>query len=591
MVETLRSCLVILGPGQRARWVLVIALALLASAFEIGGALIVLALLARITTDTSGFDVPLLGDLRQLAPGTDEHLLMALIGGGAALFFLVRGVVIVAQSYVQYRVAENAGARLAGRLLETYLALPYEVHLRRSSGELIRNSYEVAQSFVREALLPAVKLVGHSVLMLGLLGVLLYTAPWATFFVLAALIPITWVLLRVIHPRVKLLGVEAQQSARSSLQTLEESLAGWRDIKILGRERFFVDRFAEERRRVARTRYLRGTASQLPRIVMETSLVLLILAFLGVTVLIEGGALDALPTLGLFGYVAVRMQPSLNEIMTSLNALKFVAPGIELLEADLRLPRAVSDGPPPEPLPLRRELRLERVSVRYGGTDQEALRDVDVTIRRGEFIGIVGPTGGGKSTLVDVMLGLLEPTSGRVLVDGVDIRGLTAAWQASLGAVHQTIFLADETLRTNIALGVPPDEIDDELVREAARLAQLESFVASLPDGLDTVVGQRGARLSGGQRQRLAIARALYRRPSVLVLDEGTSALDSATEAELIAALEPLRGERTVIAVAHRLTTLATCDRVLLVDDGRVVDSAPMDELVSRHGPLLAVAR
>jgi ABC-type multidrug transport system fused ATPase/permease subunit len=593
MFDTLRKVLVLLGPSQRGRWVLVILLALVASGFEALGALIVFGLLASITTDASGFDVPVLGDLRTLFPGADEHLLIAVIGGAIALFFVVRAATLVVQGYVQYRLAENAGARLASQLLEGYLAMPYTFHLQRNSAELIRNMYETVQQFVREALLPAVKLVGHSLICLGLVAVLVYTSPLATLFAAAVLGPFTWMLLRVVHPRVKQLGHTAQEMAKTSLQTLEESLTGWRDIKILGRERFFVEQFEEDRRRLARAKYLRSTAKEVPRVALETGLVLFILAFLGVSAIVRDGALEALPVLGLFGYVAVRLQPSLNEIMVALNSLKFVGPGIDLIHRDLQLFPATPAGRAgqPQALRLRGELRLDGVSARYPGAHREALRDVNVSIRAGEFIGVVGPTGGGKTTLVELMLGLLEPATGRVLVDGVDLRWRTEAWQASLGVVHQVVFLADATLRRNIALGVPDEEVDDALVAETVKLAQLERFVQSLPEGLDTMIGQRGVRLSGGQRQRLAIARALYRRPSVLILDEGTSALDNNTEAELMAALEPLRGERTIIAVAHRLSTVAACDRVVLVDDGHLVDVAPFDELASRHGEVLVAAR
>jgi ATP-binding cassette, subfamily B, bacterial PglK len=593
MFDTLRKCLVLLGPGQRGRWVMVIMLAVIASGFEAAGALIVFWLLARITTDASGFDVPLLGDLRTLLPDADEHLLMAIIGGAIAVFFVVRAATLVAQGYAQYRLAENAGARLASRLLDGYLAMPYTFHLQRNSAELIRNAYETVQQFVREALLPAVKLLGHSLITLGLIAVLLYTSPLATLVAIAVLGPFTWILLRVIHPRVKQLGYTAQELAKTSLQTLEESITGWRDIRILGRERFFVEQFEEDRRRLARAKYLRSTAKDVPRVALETGLVLFILAFLGVSAIVRDGALEALPVLGLFGYVAVRLQPSLNEIMVALNSLKFVGPGIDLIHRDLQLFSATSAPPAgePRPLQLRSELRLDGISARYPGAHREALRDINVRIRAGEFIGVVGPTGGGKTTLVELMLGLLEPATGRVLVDGVDLSRNTGAWHASLGVVHQVVFLADTTLRRNIALGVQDEEIDDALVAETVTLAQLDRFVLSLPDGLDTMIGQRGVRLSGGQRQRLAIARALYRRPSVLVLDEGTSALDNNTEADLMAALEPLRGERTIIAVAHRLSTVAACDRVVLVDNGRLVDVAPFDELASRHGELLVAAR
>lgn len=591
MLDSLRKCLVLLGDGHRLRWLVVLGLALVAAGLEVVGALSVLGLLIGITTADSGFVLPVVGDLRDRFPGVGESELLVVVGAALALFFVLRGGVLMLQAYVQNRVAENAGARLSARLLEGYLAMPHTFHLQRNSAELVRNAYDTVQAFVREALVPAVKLVSQTLIVIGVTGVLLVTSPGATLFAVGVLGPLTWLLLRIVHPRVKRLGVTAQAVSKTSLQTLSESLAGWRDITLLGRQEFFVARFREDRRRLARARYLRATARELPRVAMETGLVLFILAFLGVSVVTQGGALEALPVLGLFGYAAVRLQPSLNEIMVSLNALKFIGPGIDLLHADLTRFAAhpVDSSGAAEPLQLRRDLRLEGVSARYPASHRDVLTDVHLTVRAGEFLGIVGPTGGGKSTLVDVMLGLLEPTTGRVAVDGSDVAGRAASWHAGLGVVHQVIFLADATLRRNIALGVAEGGIDDERVAEAVTLAQLEPFVRSLPEGLETVIGERGVRVSGGQRQRLAIARALYRRPSVIFFDEGTSALDSTTEAQLMDALAGLRGERTIIAVAHRLTTVQACDRVVLVDDGRLVDVAPFPELAARHAELLQI--
>jgi ATP-binding cassette, subfamily B, bacterial PglK len=567
----------------------VLVLALVASGLEAVGALAVFGVLGRITTDASGFEVPGLGDVREVFPALSESTLLLIVGGLIAGFFVLRAAIIVLQAYVQHRIAENAGARLSAQLLEGYLAMPYTFHLQRNSAELIRNAYDIVQQFVRDALVPAVNLASQTLMIVGLLGVLLWTSPAATLFAVALLGPFTWLLLRSVHPRVKRLGKRSQRVSRTSLQTLNESLAGWRDITILGRKRAFVDRFREDRRALARARYLKSTAKVIPRVALETGLVLFILAFLGASVVYQGGALEALPVLGLFGYAAVRLQPSLNDVLNALNSLKFVGPGIDLLYDDVQLFRAGGrvDDPDVDPLPLTRELRVDGAAVRYPRTDTDALAEVDLTVRAGEFIGIVGPTGGGKTTLVDLLLGLLTPRVGHVTVDGVDVHTHTDAWHASLGVVHQDIFLADATLRRNIALGVPDDEIDDDRVREAIELAQLDTFVATLPEGLDTFVGERGVRVSGGQRQRLAIARALYRRPSVLFFDEGTSALDTTTETLLMEGLERLRGERTIVAVAHRLSTVRSCDRVVLVDGGRIVDVGPFEDLASRHRQLL----
>jgi ATP-binding cassette subfamily C protein len=241
------------------------------------------------------------------------------------------------------------------------------------------------------------------------------------------------------------------------------------------------------------------------------------------------------------------------------------------------------ESDPAHDLTPRQAIRLEHVIYRYPGAESDALTDVTLEIRPGASIGIVGPTGGGKSTLVDVILGLLPPTAGRVLADDVDISLDVGSWQAHLGVVPQTVYLLDTTLRRNIALGFDDAAIDDGLVEEAVRVAQLDGVVASLPNGLDTEVGERGIRFSGGQRQRVAIARALYRRPAVLVLDEGTSALDAVTEAALLKALAAADRHRSLIIVAHRLTSIQHCDEVLFVEGGQVVDIGPYEALVDRN--------
>jgi ATP-binding cassette, subfamily B, bacterial PglK len=587
MFDTLRKCATLVGSGMRGRWALVIVLALAVSVVEAAGGLVVYALLTRITTEASGFELPVLGDLHDVAPGLNDTQLLALIGTGIALFFLIRAAIILAQAYVQHRVAENAGARLATHLVAGYLAMPYVQFVQRNSAELIRNSYDNVQHFVREGLVPAVKLLSHLAIVVALVLVLLATSPLAAVFAVLFLGPLAVVMLRVVQPRVKRLGATAQSMAKTSIKSVNEGLGGWRDIRVLGRSAYFVERFDEARRRLARARYLKSTAREVPRIVLETGLILFVLAFLGFSVLIEGGALEALPTLGLFGYAAIRVQPSINEVLFALNSLKFVGPGIDAIHEDLQLAREHGlQVRSTEAWPLTRELRLEQVAFRYPNTQVHALEGINLTIGAGESIGIIGPTGGGKSTLIDLILGLLEPTTGRVTVDGQDLQEDVPGWHRSIGLVPQMIFLADDTLRRNIALGVPDEDIDEERIQEAVAMAQLTGFVASLPEGLDTEVGERGVRVSGGQRQRLAIARALYWKPSVLIFDEGTSALDNRTEAELLEAIERLRGERTIITVAHRLTTVEQANRVVMIEDGRIADVGPYAELATRHAGL-----
>lgn len=572
MLTTVRRAFRMIEPGSRGRWWLLIVLAVCVSILEMGGALLVYVLLEMVVNPTGAIVLPVIGDVRALAPevGHDQLLLGTLIVMGA--FFVFRGLVKIGSKYAQYRVAHNAGARLSNRLVEGYLQMPYAAHLQRNSAELIRNSVKAVDELVVGIYIPIIKVVGESLLLVGILAVLLTVSPIATLLAIVVVGGAAALLLLVIQPRMKRIGRTSHELSKRTLRSLQQSLRGIRDVKILHRERFFAREFARDRVRFARARYLRSTAIALPTVVIELALIGFILLFFGFVVVSGADSQSALSILGLFGYAALRLQPSLQQVVSGLNEIKHAAAPLDDLYVDLEtlgMERIPSEGSV-EPLPFRESLTLSNVSFRYEEADQPALRDINLTIHPGEQIGICGPTGGGKTTLVDLMTGLLAPTKGRITVDANDLGDHVRAWQRNLGVVPQMVFLTDDTLRRNIALGVPDRQIDQEALQEAVEMAQLSEFVATLPKGLETTVGEAGVRLSGGQRQRVAIARALYRRSSVLVFDEGTSALDNATEASLMDAIESLRGDHTVILIAHRLATVRKCDRVVFVEGGGI---------------------
>ena len=580
MWTTIKQAYDLVGRERPLRWVLLVALALLVSGVEMVGAVLVFTLLALVAEPGGEIDLPLVGDLRQRFDGVPDDTLLLWTVTIIAVFFLVRAALKVAAKYVQARVAHNAGARLSTRMFEGYLRWPYPMHLTRTTSELIRNGHQAVMETVGQVVLPTIRTIAESFVVVGLLVVLLLLAPLATLAAVAVIGGTAVLLLLFVQPRLKILGRIKHREARSTLSTLQQGLFGIRDVKVLGRERAFAREYGRGRVRMARASYLREAAGELPSIVFELSLMGFIIGFFAFTVLQDGGAQEALSVLGLFAYAGLRMQPSVQQIIRGLNSLKFAAAPLEDLHADLTL-MSDSGGTPrqAEPLSFRKELRLEGVGLRYERADRDALQDISLVIHPGEQIGICGPTGGGKTTLTDVITSLLQPTSGRVTIDGQDLAEVERNWQANLGIVAQMVFLTDDTLRRNIALGVADDEIDNDALQEAVKLAQLESFVAELPQGLDTTVGERGVRVSGGQRQRIAIARALYRKPEVLIFDEGTSALDNATEAQMMAAIEQLRGDHTIILVAHRLSTVRKSDRIVFLEHGRMTGLGTYDEL------------
>lgn len=575
-----RKCLALLEPGTRRKWVALLLLAVVVSLLEAIAAILLLTVLGLVTAPDANLPLPLIGDLTRVIPSLDEARVLVIAAGGTAIFFLVRAGIYLYQSYLQNRLAYQTGAFLARRLLRGYLAMPYPTYLSRNSSELIRNAHESTVALASLVLFPGVVLAAEAFVTLMLCIVLILSAPLAAvlaFFILGILVA---VLLRFVQPRLLALGRQVQDHTTASLKSLQQALLGLRDIRVLRRESFFEENFQHIRMRLANAYAVRGVLIDLPRVSLETSVLLITLIFLILQV--GGGPVgEGVSVLALFGYAAFRILPSVNRIVNNLQSLRFATALVDALHADVLAADAVDlDAIADEDLRFEHRIELQHVSFRYPGSSRDALSDVTLSIHRGESIGVVGRTGSGKSTLLDLILGLLEPTMGEVLIDDKPLTGRSRSWHRHVGVVPQTVFLIDDTIRNNIALGRTREDVDDDRVRDAVRIAQLEEFVTSLPDGLDSIVGERGVKLSGGQRQRLAIARAMYQRPQVLVFDEGTSALDSKTEADFLEALRVNSGHLTLISVAHRMTTIKNYDRVVLMRDGRIYNSGTYSELI-----------
>jgi ATP-binding cassette subfamily C protein len=400
---------------------------------------------------------------------------------------------------------------------------------------------------------------------------------------LAVLIGVMTTLLKLTQRAVARWGAEEQRLGRAILQSLQQSLGGLKEVKAMGHERFFYESFSKLQESLAEIRHRYGTLGDVPRLVVETIFVCgLFLVVLLVTLRGRAGE-DIVPLLGLYAYGGFRLIPSMNRVLMHLGRIRFGSAAIGHLYQDLMLfgqhPVDRTDAQGGDAVLFTESLVLGRVSYTYEGSESPALQGIDLVVRRGETVGIIGPTGAGKSTLINIILGLLTPSSGRVTVDGRDIFKELRLWQRSIGYVPQEIYLTDDSLRRNIAFGLRDEEIDGGRVEVASRMAQLEDFIGSLPEGLDTIVGERGVRLSGGQRQRVAIARALYREPELLIFDEATSNLDQQTEHEVIRAIEALRGKKSLIIVAHRLSTIGPCDRLVFLRGGQVHASGTYDEL------------
>lgn len=581
----------VIGRERRKRWLFLIVLAAAVSLVEALAALCIALLLSTLVSPDQTASLPVLGvplPSLQSTGGRSALLLAAVLGS----FFAARGLLVLAQVYLQSRIGHNTGVEISRRLMDGYLRMPYEFHLKRNTSELVRNAYTTAAEVVVYVLVPLVQGASEVLVMIGLGAVLVAAAPQTALLAGLALGVGVYQIQRVVRPRLRNAGVESQAYLASTLESLQYAIGGVREIRLLRTQEHFLSRFLEKRRGLARANYMRSTVSEFPRVVIETALVIVVALLLVAALAANQSPREALTVIGLFGYAAFRSVPSINRLVSAVNNCRFGAAPLAIVVADLRFLEEgdwADDGAPVEG--KVESIELESVSFAYEAASQPVLSNFTLTIEAGQTIGIAGGTGSGKSTLVHILAGFLTPNSGTIRVNGKALPKEGWAWSGQFGFVPQEVFLLNDSVQRNIALGVDDDAIDDDRLRRAIRLTDLEEVIAGLSEGISTIVGDSGARLSGGQRQRIAIARALYRSADLLVLDEGTSALDLITEQRILQGLSQTDQPRTIIHVAHRLTSLKECDRVLVLEGGELVDEGTFSELSTRNEAFAMAAR
>ena len=500
--------------------------------------------------------------------------------GLLVIVYVVKTIFLIWKTWVQRGFSSIVTARIGNDLFEKYLRQSYAFHLQRNSAVMIRNAQN--SSTLMAGIIDPLLLVSSEFLITGgLFALMLWFEPIGSISAVVVFGSFSWIFRRFTSRRIRDWGEARSFHIGKMIQHLQQGFGGIKDVKTLGREEYFIEEYSKHVRGTAYIERRFSVAQTLPRFGMEL-LTIICLALLVSIMILSGRSINhILPVLTLFGAAAFRLLPTLNQVINNFMSIGINRPILNYLYDDLGLSTAeylyrTQYGP------LTKQIEVSNLTFGYEGTEREALGGVSLKVMRGEAVGLIGSSGSGKSTLVDILLGLLEPTSGNVLVDGHNIQENLREWQDQIGYVPQSIFLTDDTLRLNIAFGLPKEKIDDDAVKSAIRLAQLEEFVASLPDGVETLVGERGVRLSGGQRQRIGIARALYNNPDILVLDEATSSLDTETEHGVMQAVQALRGDKTVIIVAHRLSTVEYCDRLYRLENAQIVDEGTFSEVTSR---------
>ena len=571
----------LLTPAERRSAVALLGLMIIGMLLEILGVGLVIPALALLTQQDLAHNYPMLQPVLQVLGNPSQQTLV--IGGMLVLIgvYLIKALFLAFLTWQQNRFVFGVRAQLSQRLFTIYLSQPYTFHLQRNSAQLIRNIVTEVSQFTHSGLNSGMLLLTESLVLLGLCSLLLVVEPLGALITVSVLGMVAWGFYSLTRERIARWGQARQHHEGLRIQHLQQGLGGAKDVKLLGREADFLEQYRVHNNQSARVGQLHSTLLQLPRLWLEL-LAVSGLAILVISILMQDRALGTvMPTLGLFAAAAFRLIPSVNRILSAMQSLRYSLTVIDTLRTELNLAEAGIAGTCTVVRPFRVALELSQITYAYPGAAEPALKDISLTIQHGESIGFIGASGAGKSTLVDILLGLLTPNTGEVRVDGKDIKTNLRSWQDQIGYVPQSIFLTDDTLRRNVAFGLPENQIDDAAVQYAIQAAQLDEFVVGLPDGLETLVGERGIRLSGGQRQRIGIARALYHDPAVLMLDEATSSLDTATESGVMQAVTALQGNKTIIIVAHRLSTVEHCDQLYQLEGGRIVAEGASIELLA----------
>jgi ABC-type multidrug transport system fused ATPase/permease subunit len=595
-MKTYRKIFSLLTPRERRLYVLMCLFSFCVGIFELFNVASILPFIALVSNPSVVETNKILSRIYAMSGVTDPAMFVYYLGFVVLALILVSQTLKALLSYSQTRFSRMREFSVTSRLMARYLGQPYVWFLRQNTTDMRKTLLQEVGQAVNGTLTPSLQLIAQSIVVLFLVALIIAVDPvvaLVTVVVIGGAYAAVFITLR---RRFGGIGRERVAANRLRNRVTADALSAIKTVKLAALEQAFLKRYEGASFRQISTIAQERMLGSLPRYFFEAvvygGMVLLILFMLAR----GGGDFQAvLPTLALYAVAAARIIPAAQTLYRALNSLRV---GAATLEVVLRQFRATAGAAPMEPVAgepirLREQVTLEGVRFAFPASDRPVLDGLDMTVRAGTTVGIVGGTGAGKTTAVDVLIGLLTPQAGCVRVDGTEIGpGLVRRWQRSIGYVPQSIFLLDDTVKANIAFGAGGSSIDGEAVERAARAAGIHDFVVTaLPQGYDTKVGELGVRLSGGQRQRIGIARALYREPDLLVLDEATSALDNETERQVMATIHALKHRSTVVMIAHRLTTVRECDHIVFLENGRVRSQGRFETLVETDEAFRSLAR
>lgn len=583
ILSSVRRALTLLPKGARRRLALLAFANVFVAGLDMLGILLLVPLLAFLGPGGQPQGIFVSATREILGTANPETIVLAL-ALLATVLFVVKGVSAVFLLWIQTGVLNRAQVSLSERILESFVKAPWLVQLDSSTGGIIRTSIGSVSS-VAQTVASGISILAESAVFVAVFAALVIVNPVLAFASVAYLAFSGLVYLRIVRRPIEKRGQQVQVEGEKMNASLINLVGGIKELTVRNSSSAYIGRYE-----VAANRYLDATrlvnvTNQGMRYLLEMLMIAGVALVIGFATLSGSATATVLVSIGVLLASGLRLIPSLNTLLIGVNTIRSTQPGVAIVEDELARfggyrYGAKGDGlPPATGFSPTGAFAFRDVGFRYPTRSEDAISGISVEVGFGEALGIVGSTGSGKSTLIDLLLGLLEPESGEILIDGKPLVDNLRSWRAELGFVPQDIFLVDDTLAANITFGEIGEVASASKLKEAVRLAHLEDVVNELPDGLDTMLGERGVRLSGGQRQRVGLARALYRKPSILILDEATSALDNETERKISEAIQSLHGKLTTVIVAHRLSTVRSCDRILFLERGRVSGIGTFDEL------------
>ena len=596
MLETLKILYKLFTPRERRRLGLVFIAVLGTAAVEVAGIASIMPFLSMVSNPEIIHENEILSWLYNVLGFQSDNRFLFFSGVGVLTIITLSNTFAAITMWGLYRFTWMRNHTLSRRLLSKYLHNPYSFFLNKNTSDLGKNTLDEVRQVIRGILIPGLNMIAKGIITLAIFALLLFVNPWLALLVTAVLGGTYGVIYGLVRRKIRDIGESRYQANIERYQSVNEAFGGIKQLKLLGLEDTFISRYTNSSFDYSRDQSSIQIINRIPRYAIE------VIAFGGLLVIIlflllRGEGLEqVLPLTGLYAFAGYRIKPQIHQVFQGFTQLRYNAPALKSLHEDLESgPGAKTSGNPHSdlglrtsdvgPLPFEESLNLDSITYTYPGAQQPVIKDLDLQIHPHTSVAFAGETGAGKTTIADLILGLLRPDSGKMLVDGVDVTDENLSrWQANLGYIPQDIYLQDNTVAQNIAFGIDPEEIEMDKVRQAAETANIHDHVASeLSEGYQTVIGEKGVRLSGGQRQRVGIARALYHDPEVLVLDEATSDLDTITERAVYEAINNIAEVKTLIIIAHRLATIEDCDQIHFLESGNIVTSGTYRELVETN--------